>query len=110
MTPIYERIEELCKQKGINITFMCNECDIKRASLSDYKTGKKKSLSVETLAKIANYFDVSVDYLYGKEPAAASDEALKVALFGGGTEVTDEMWNEVKRYAEYIKERKNDNN
>lgn len=109
MPPIYERIEELCKQRGINITFLCTECNIKRASLSDYKTGKKKSLSVETLAKIAQYFDVSVDYLYGKRPSAPDEEALKVALFGGGAVVTDEMWNEVKRYAEFIKERENDN-
>lgn len=109
MTPIYERIEELCRQKGINITFLCSECGIKRASLSDYKTGKKKSLSVETLAKIAQYFDVSVDYLYGKQPACADEEALKVALFGGGANVTDEMWKEVKRYAEFIKERENGN-
>ena len=40
----------------------------------------------------------------------ADDETLKVALFGGDGEVTDEMWNEVKRYARYIKERGNGNN
>ena len=109
MPPIYERIEQLCKQKGINITFLCNKCDIKRASLSDYKSGKKKSLSVETLTKIANYFDVSVDFLCGNAASADSQEALKVALFGGGSIVTDEMWDEVKRFAEFIKERENGN-
>ncbi len=110
MTDIYKRIEELCKKNNINITAMCSRCDIPRASLSDYKTGRKKSLSVETLSKIADYFGVCLDYLYGKTTTAVVDEqSLKIALFGGDQVVTDDMWNEVKRYAEYIKERENGN-
>lgn len=109
MTSLYERIEELCRENGINITFLCTECGIPRASLSDYKTGRKKSLSADTLCKIADYFNVSVDYLYGKSTTRADEESLKVALFGGDGAVTDEMWNEVKRYAQYIKGRENGN-
>lgn len=109
MSPIYERIEELCRKRGINVTKLCISCGIPRASLSDYKTGRKKSLSAETLSKIADYFDVSVDYLYGKSQKAADEESVKVALFGGETNVTDEMWDEIKRYAQYIKEKNNEN-
>ena len=105
MTDLYNRIENLCKNKGVNITLMCKECKIPRASLSDYKCGRKKTLSAETLVKIAEYFSVSVDYLYGKENTSASEHDLKVALFGGDGEVSEEMWNEVKRYARYIKEK-----
>lgn len=108
-TGVYQRIEELCKKNGINVTALCNECSISRASLSDFKSGRKKTLSADTLSKIADYFGVSVDYLCGKSTAAADDESVKVALFGGDSVVTDEMWNEVKRYAQYIKERENGN-
>lgn len=109
MTQIYERIEMLCKERGVNVTQLCVACNIPRASLSDYKAGRKKTLSAETLSKISDYFGVSVDYLYGKSDVDDNKQALKVALFGGGTDVTDEMWDEVKRYAEYIKERRNGN-
>lgn len=113
MSPIYNRIEELCRKSGINITQLCHECGISRASLSDYKKGRIKSLSALTLSKIAEYFGVSVDYLYGRESFKSKEsndeESLRVALFGGDTHVTDEMWNEVKRYAQYIKERENEN-
>ena len=102
MPETYARIERLCREKGVNITLMCKECDIPRASLTDYKKGRKKSLSAGTLSKIAAYFGVSVDYLYGGA-MVVDEHAVKVALFGGDSEVTDEMWNEVKRYAEYIK-------
>lgn len=35
------------------------------------------------------------------------DNNAKVALFGGDTDVTDEMWEEVKDYAKYIKQKYN---
>ena len=35
--------------------------------------------------------------------SALTEEALKEALFGKGTLVTDEMWNDVKAYAEFMK-------
>ena len=68
-----------------------------------------KSLSASTLSKISEYFGVSVEYLMGGEAPAVDEQSLKVALFGGDAVVTDEMWNEVKRYAQYIKERENEN-
>ena len=105
MPQMFERIEELCRQKGVSITRMCKECAIPRATLTDYKMGRIQSLSAKTLVKIAEYFGVSVDYLYGTGTAPDMDKALKAALFGGDGEVTDEMWDEVKRYAEYIREK-----
>lgn len=104
MSDIYSRIEQLCKNKGVNITLMCKECKIPRATLTDYKKGRIKSLSAKTLAKISEYFGVTVDYLYGGN-VSADEHMLKVALFGGDGEVTNEMWDEVKRYAMYIKEK-----
>ena len=104
----YEKIKELCKDRGINITNLCTECEIPRSTLSDFSCGRTKSLSFETISKISDYFGVSIDFLTGRE-SRSDEDALKVALFGGGTVVTDEMWNEVKRYADYIKERENGN-
>lgn len=101
---MYDLIEELCYKKGINITTLCRECAIPRSTLTDYKKGRVKSLSLNTLTKIADYFGVELSYLCGTPTAAVSEEALKRALFGDDVAVTDEMWNEVKRYALYIKE------
>lgn len=109
MTEIYTRIENLCKEKGINITALCTACAIPRASLSDYKNGRKKTLSADTLSRIAEYFGVSVDFLYGGEASVPDIEGLKIALFGGNDNISDEMVDEVKRYAKYIMERENGN-
>ncbi len=100
---VYDLIEELCINKGINVTTLCRECKIPRATLTDYKKGRIKSLSMDNLCKIADYFGVSIGYLCGSPLEAAKEEELKALLFGEGTLVTDEMWKEVKDYAEFVK-------
>lgn len=63
---MYKRIEALCKSSGTNITAMCKNLGITRASLSELKSGRTKSLSAEKLIKIANHFNVSPSYLTGE--------------------------------------------
>nr|WP_319488505.1 helix-turn-helix transcriptional regulator [uncultured Caproiciproducens sp.] len=67
MLSLYEKIESLCKIRGVNITEMCKNSGASRGSLTDLKMGRKKTLTAETLAKIAEYFNVSIDYLMGNE-------------------------------------------
>ena len=105
MDSVYSRIEALCKRDSVTVTELCRACSIPRATLSDFKMGRSKSLSASVLSKIAAYFSVSVEYLLEGENAKVSENELKVALFGGSDDVTDAMWEEVKRYAKYIKER-----
>ena len=71
MDDLYKRIAALCAQNGITITGMCKESGSNRASLTDLKKGRKQGLSAETLAKIATYFKVSVDFLLGVETKKA---------------------------------------
>lgn len=115
MSTMYERIDRLCKDNGTNVTAMCKELEIARSSLSELNSGRSKTLSAEKTAKIASYFGVSVDYLLGNEPKekapaeseGISDDDIKFALFNGADGVTDEMYEEVKRFAQFIKDREN---
>lgn len=66
MSDLYKRIESLCKSQKISITTMCKESGASRASLSDLKMGRNQRLSSDTLDKIADYFDTTVDYLLGR--------------------------------------------
>lgn len=100
---VYDLIEELCLKKEITVTKLCRDCKIPRSILSDYKKGRLKSLSADTLCKIADYFDVSVGYLCGAPMTVSNEEKLKSLLFGEGVVVTDEMWRDIKEYAEFLK-------
>lgn len=112
MATLYERLKFLCEKNGIKGAQMCNELGFSKSLMTDLKHGRKTGVSAVTAQKIASYFDVSVGYLLGEEESTqkekapvVSDEDVKVALFGGDTEVTDEMWSEVMNYAEYLKQK-----
>lgn len=113
MSELYKRIETLCTQHNMSVTTMCRNAGCSRASLSDLKAGRKQSLSAETLSRVAACFGVTVDYLLGKEDPASgtaagngvTDADIKFALFGGDGEITDEMLQEVRSFAAYVKRR-----
>ena len=105
----YDLFIELCRQKGIAPTRAAVEIGLSKSTPT---TWKKKGLTPQgaTLQKIADYFDVTTDYLLGteteKDPAKGgevSEDDLKFALFGG--EATDKQLDEVRRFAQFIKER-----
>lgn len=64
---MYEKLLELCQSKNISITNLCLNITGSRGNLSTWKKGNINPIS---LVKIADYFNVSVDYLLGrtKEP------------------------------------------
>lgn len=75
MNETYRRIEKLCSAHDIDITALCRNADISRASLSEFKAGRTKKLSTSTLEKISTYFDVSVDYLLTGEDFASENSS-----------------------------------
>jgi transcriptional regulator with XRE-family HTH domain len=46
---------------------MCREANVSRSPLTDLKNGRKKTLSAETLSRIADYFGVSSDYFISRK-------------------------------------------
>lgn len=77
MSSMYATIDRLCKEQGVNVTAMCRELKITRSALSELKSGRTRSLSSDYTAKIASYFNVSVDWLMGRgtsEQSPVQDE------------------------------------
>ncbi len=58
---LYENLKELCKEKGIALTALEQKLGFGRGSLGKTKNGTMPS--AERLQKIADYFDVTVEYL-----------------------------------------------
>ncbi len=74
MSDLYSNIHALCEKEGIKDGTLCGNIGIRRSFLSELKAGRTKSLSAENLSKIANYFDVSVDYLLTGEQKEAAPQ------------------------------------
>lgn len=102
---------DLCNRKGISPNKAAGEIGLSNSITTKWKkTGATPG--GDTLHKIAAYFGVTTDYLLGKEKAPTvsserkvSDEDIKFALFGGDSEITDEMYAEVKQFAAFVKNR-----
>lgn len=67
MSTMLERMENLADQEGIKLKQLAVKLGLSNSSFSDWKRGKA-SPSLNAVIKIAEYFDVSIDYLvYGAE-------------------------------------------
>ena len=112
----YDRIIQLCKERNVKPTPLIVELGLSSSNAAQWKKGSTPRPQV--LQRIADYFGVSVAYFYETEKTenaptnsgerAVSDDDIKFALFGGDGEITDEMYDEVKRFAAYIKQREAD--
>lgn len=60
---IFERLKNLCEEQKISINNLENRLNFGRNSLYAWKKKKPNSVNLE---KIADYFDVSTDYLLGR--------------------------------------------
>lgn len=84
MCTLYDRITELCKEKGVSGSRMCLDLGLSKSTLSDIKSGRKKGISTATAQKMAAYLNVSVDYLLGEEeqkekPVLTKKDELDIA-------------------------------
>ena len=99
---------------GMKQVELCKIVGITQGALSGWENGKYEP-DLKSLNKMAELFHTTIDELMGYAPTneknspshKIEEEDIKVALFGGDSKVTDEMWNEVKQYAEYIKSKYN---
>lgn len=112
----YDRFIELCKEKGVKPSVVAKEIGLSNAAPTYWKNGSTPKSS--TIQAIADYFGVTVGYLLGGEKirivplfegvGGISNDDIKFALFGGNSEVTDEMLNEVRAFAAFVAQREAD--
>lgn len=74
MCTLYSRINELCKERGVSGSRMCLDLGMSKSTMSDLKSGRKKSVTAETAQKIASYLNVSVEFLLGEEEKGIKKE------------------------------------
>ncbi len=70
---IGERIKFLREQNGYTQEKLEEITDIQKGTISKYENGHN-SPSAENIEKIANAFDVSIDYLFGRDVRLISED------------------------------------
>ena len=74
----YNILLELCEKKNIRITNLLIEFNLSTANTGKWKNGSYPSIDV--LKKLADYFNVSIDYLIGRtiENIANTPEEIEI--------------------------------
>ncbi|MGT2911333.1 helix-turn-helix domain-containing protein [Streptococcus cameli] len=100
MFELYKKIEELAKKRGVSLQKVAIDLGLSENYI--YNLKNKKTANMEPIEKIADYFNVSMDYLTGrtdnpriaKESDAPSEvdlkELAKESFFYDGHHLNDE--------------------
>ena len=101
-----ERILDLMEKTKTTDIMLIKSIGLSNGQVGKWRNGTAKP-SAENIKKLADYFNVSTDYLLGRTDEETSKDALKYALFNGADGITDDMYEEVLRFAEFVKEKYN---
>lgn len=63
---IVQRIEEMLKTEGLTQSKLASVIGVNQSTVCNWLNGKKEP-SIESLWKLADFFDVSIDYLIGRK-------------------------------------------
>ena len=104
-------LKTLREDSGLSQETFAKEIGMAQSTIGMWESGKREP-NFETTQKIADFFEVSVDYLLGRvdnpNPPGSSTpnlEDIKFALFEKRG-VDDETYEEVKQFAHFTEDRK----
>lgn len=75
------KVKELRMRKGLSLQQVADGVGSSKAHIWEVETGKNKNPSIDSLNKLADFFDVSVTYLIGEDPNSESEEPELIAMF-----------------------------
>lgn len=104
-----KRLRALREEQGFQSQqALADALGVAQSTVANWECGRREP-NYETTRKLADFFQVTVDYLMGRSDdprgGAVSDGALRAALWGGDVDLSeaemDELWEDVQEYARY---------
>lgn len=107
------RLKLLRKERGLFQSDIAKVLNVSVAAVGFYEN-EKRDMSPDTILKIADYFNVSTDYLLGKtdvrNPGQKIDDVLNEAMIGMSKKdydgLTDTQKKQIRDFALFVKEQK----
>lgn len=94
----FERISELMQEQGVTAVKLAAAVGVSTGNITDWKKGRSKPSS-DAIAKLAEYFGVTSDYLLGLSDSRYPRESLALS-----SDIPyDELpWEDVKQIRDFI--------
>ena len=109
MKTFFERFESLCRERGEKTTALGTQLGFSKSTISQWRNGKTAP-NQKSLERLADYFDVSTDYLLGlsglRNPDKEWDDAQKIkqTVFGT-TDIPEHAWKDFEKVVGRLKEK-----
>ncbi len=107
------KLKELREKKGYSQQLLANKLGISQSTVGMWESGKREP-NFETTKQLADYFEVSVDYLLGRDDITQSptlDEQLTgidFALWSETQDMTDAEKQDIIDYIQFRKTKRTD--
>lgn len=107
------RLKLLREERGLFQSDIAKVLNVSIAAVGFYEN-EKRDMSPDTILKLADYFNVSTDYLLGKtdvrNPGQKIDDVLNEAMIGMSKKdydgLTDTQKKQIRDFAIFVKEQK----
>lgn len=103
------RLRSLRIEKGESLEKIAQYLNVTLQTISNYET-EKRDMTPETLLKLAEYFNVSIDYLLGKSDIRNPEELKNIRFANAGgldtNGLDEDDLEELQRQIDYIKKMK----
>ncbi len=99
-----ERLSELLKEKGVTANKMSKDLGLGNAAFSNWKA-RGTLPNGETLEKIADYFNVSTDYLLGRETPEVDRSAAMLQNANVLDELPPEALEDIDEFIMFTKQK-----
>lgn len=73
------RLRELRESRGLTLEQVAEALDLRNQYVSNYELGKRRP-DFDTLKKFADFYNVSIDYILGRENISAEDQKYMRAM------------------------------
>lgn len=102
---IGEKLKSLRESKGLKQLDIANMLGVSRTTYTQYETGKSEP-DLGTVAKLADFFGVTTDYLLGLDIKKAPET---IAAHHEGEEWTEEELEDIEKFKEFVRMRRQQN-
>ena len=106
-----EKIRNARKALGLTQRQLAQQLGVSNTSVSNWEKGLSRP-DADMIQSLCSILRLQPNDFYGTTESgfhltrpAVSDEDIKFALFGGSGEITDAMYDEVKRFAAFLIQR-----
>lgn len=104
------RLRFLRNEKGESLEKIAKYLNVTMQTISNYEN-EKRDMTPDTILKLADYFEVSIDYLLGKtdirNPGKQIDDVLNEAMIGMSKEeyekLTETQKKQIRDFAIFVK-------